>query len=227
MNPLKRLAREADCAVKFAHHIGKANETVNSEGAYKGRGGSTFGGLSRTVFTLEKDAKHGAGYIVLNCAKIKGVKFEPALMKLNQETRWFELCGEKPVEKSLPPTAQEIAGFVRANGEAQTGEIQNYFKNRAVARTIADRIKEAEHIGLISKVNQKAPWRLCNVKNDNLAYAPQRSESSMDSLFVQCATPIDVAQMHKSNGKGEPACCECGTSGLRFTHCDQCGEFLR
>ncbi len=71
MNPLKRLAREANCGVIFTHHIGKSGETQSGEGAYKGRGASAFGALSRTVFTLEKDAGKGAGYVVLSCPKSK------------------------------------------------------------------------------------------------------------------------------------------------------------
>src|SRR5262249_18379109 len=72
MNPLKQLAREANCAVIFTHHIGKSNETQTGEGAYRGRGASAFGALSRTIFTLERDPKKGSEYIVLTCAKIKG-----------------------------------------------------------------------------------------------------------------------------------------------------------
>ncbi len=159
MNPLKTLAREVDCAVIFSHHIGKSAETQTGEGAYKGRGGSAFGALSRVVFTIEKDQKHGANYIVLKCAKSKGAIFDPVLMKLNQETRWFEPCAEKPIEPAKPPTAQEIAAFVAASIEVSTQEIKKHFAGRGSVRTISDRIQNAQRAGLIFKANQKAPWR--------------------------------------------------------------------
>jgi replicative DNA helicase len=230
MNPLKKMARELNCAVIFCHHIGKATETQTGEGAYKGRGGSAFGALSRVVFTIEKDQKHGAGYIVLNCAKSKGVMFEPVLMKLNQETRWFELCAEKPAEPPKPPTAAEIAEFVGGRVEVRTEEIKQYFAGRGSSRTISDRLQEAERVGLIFKPNQKAPWRLCNGKNGDFEEPPQLPDFSTDDSFVQCATPIGIAQLHKpaSNGhsRAEIAYCSCGATGIQFTSCDRCGEFL-
>ena len=185
MNPLKHLARDGNCAVIFTHHIGKANETQTGEGAYRGRGASAFGALSRTVFTLERDVKKGPEYIVLSCAKIKGQAFEPVLMKLNHETRWFELCDEKPEAKPHPPTTQEIADFVVEQGEARTDDIKKHFAGRASARTISDRIAEAERLKLIAKPNQQAPWRVCNGRNGHLTALPQTADKSRVTGSVQ------------------------------------------
>jgi hypothetical protein len=157
LNPLKQLARECNCAVIFTHHMGKATETQTGEGAYRGRGASAFGALSRTIFTLERDAKKGLEYIVLNCAKVKGQPFEPVLMKLNIDTRWFELCDKKPEARPEPPTAQEVADFVAGQDEARTEDIKKHFASRGSARTIDNRIKDAARLGLIMKPNQKAP----------------------------------------------------------------------
>ena len=55
----------------FAHHHGKPSET-GGEKAYFGRGASTFGALSRAVFTLRRDLAKGEDYVILECAKIKG-----------------------------------------------------------------------------------------------------------------------------------------------------------
>ena len=143
MKPLIRLAREINCAVVFTHHIGKANESQTGEAAYKGRGASAFGALSRTVFTLERDKTKGKGYVILSCSKSKGEAFEPVLLELDFESRWFLICAEKPEQKPGPLTAQEIANYV-ASGEANTTKICEHFKNRAGERTIKDRISEAE-----------------------------------------------------------------------------------
>ena len=232
MNPLKQLAREVNCAVIFTHHIGKSNETQMGEGAYRGRGASAFGALSRTVFTMERDAKKGHGYVVLNCAKVKGQPFEPVLLKLNPETRWFELCGEKPEAKPQPPTAQEVADFVAKQGEARTDEIKKHFEGRGSARTIADRIADAERLGLIEKPNQKAPWRLCNSEKGHSESVKVSVTESTDSEFVQYANPIGdctSAQTGSNGGSqiGVGYCSSCGAAGLVHTHCDRCGEFLR
>jgi len=231
MNPLKRLAREANCAVVFTHHIGKANETQTGEGAYRGRGASAFGALARTIFTIERDSKKGEGYIALSAQKAKGEAFEPTLMKLNRETRWFELCAEKPETKPEPPTAQEIAGFVDDQGEARTEEIKSHFAKRASARTVAERVTEAERLGLISKLNKQAPWRMCNGKNGHFEDFPEVVEESTTSENVQmCNSYKGLHIAHSSNGDSQiehVLCPTCGQSGPRFSDCPECGDQIR
>jgi hypothetical protein len=190
MNPLKQLASLADCAVIFTHHIGKANETQSGEAAYKGRGASAFGALSRTIFTIEKDAKKGQEYIVLSCAKVKGQPFEPVLLKLNRDTRWFEMCSDGPSAKPEPLTAQEVAAFVEKRTEARTAEICEHFEQRAGRRTIEDRIREAERLGLITKENQKAPWHFRNDENGHSSDSGEVTAESTDKEFPQSANPI-------------------------------------
>ena len=232
MNPLKRLAREANCAVIFTHHIGKANETLSGEAAYKGRGASAFGALSRTTFNIERDAKKGPEYVVLTCPKVKGKKFEPVLLKLNHETRWFEMCSDNPSAKPQPPTAQEIADFVKERVEARSGEICEHFKQRAKERTIEDRIKEAERLGLIEKANQKAPWRFRNGKKGDSSDSAESPEESIDSVFPQSATPISVCGNAETGSNSDPKpgvayCPSCGKPGLPHTFCNHCETFLR
>jgi hypothetical protein len=231
MNPLKQLAREVNCAVIFTHHIGKSNETQTGEGAYRGRGASAFGALSRTIFTLERDTKKGPEYIVLTCAKIKGQPFEPVLLKLNHETRWFETCDEKPEARPQPPTAQEIAEFVKAH-PSTTADLCEQYKERASKRTVEQRIRDAERLGLIFKPNQKAPWCFRNSKNDDSLPLNVTIDDARDAGFPQSANPIgdcgNAETPAKGGSFGEFACCpSCGAAGLPHTHCDRCGEFLR
>ncbi len=53
MKPLRKLAKQTNSAILLLHHTGKFNEGFSPTGAYKGRGASAFGALSRTVWTLE------------------------------------------------------------------------------------------------------------------------------------------------------------------------------
>jgi replicative DNA helicase len=207
MNPLKRMAREGNCGVVFTHHIGKAGETQSGEGAYKGRGASAFGALSRTVFTLEKDAGKGPGYVVLSCPKSKGSVIEPTLLKLNPETRWFEICEEKPTQKPEPPNAQGIADFI-ADGEYKTEEICRHFKDRAGERTIRTKIKEAESLGLIYKLNKQGKYRIGN------------GQSLIELPIADSPKVIPI------NEQSTIGYCECGASGIRFTDCEKCDGFI-
>jgi replicative DNA helicase len=197
MNPLKKLARDVDCAVIFAHHIGKSNEAQSGEGAYKGRGGSTLGALSRTVFTLEKDAQHGAGYIVLKCAKTKGEAFDPILLKLNRQTRWFEVCDEKPVIKA-GLTAQDIEIFVQAKGAVSTTDVCEYFKDDASERTIKERVKQAEAMKLIKKDGNKRTdkWISClsprvEDESEDPESAPTDENEDDEELVQECSSYRD------------------------------------
>ncbi len=128
-------------------------------------------------------------------------------MKLNPETRWFEVCAEKPTEKPQPPTVQEIAEFV-SNGEYKTEEICEHFKNRASEKTIRSRIKEAESLELIYKPNKQGKYRIGN-------------RQSLIELPI-----TDSPKVVAINQQSSVAYCECGASGLRFHHCDVCGGFL-
>lgn len=232
MNPLKQLAREVNCAVIFTHHIGKANETQSGEAAYKGRGASAFGALSRTTFNIEKDAKKGPKYAVLSCSKIKGQPFEPVLMKLNRDTRWFEICSDNPSARPEPPTSHEIADFVKDRTEARTSDICEHFKQRAAKRTIESRITEAERLGLIEKPNKKAPWRFRKGKNSDSNDGGETPKESTDEGFPQSASPIrDCGNAETaSNGGSESRivyCPNCGKPGLSNDYCSQCETFLR
>jgi putative DNA primase/helicase len=152
MKPLLRLAREVNCAVLYAHHRGKANETQTQEKAYHGRGASAFGALSRAVFTLERYPKAGDGYVKLECVKAKGSFFEPVLLRLDFESRWFSPSDERPLVSEML-TAEMITEFVKSKDEALTREIHEKF-DRFGQTTIKRRIDEAKRLGLIEQVKQ-------------------------------------------------------------------------
>jgi hypothetical protein len=153
MRPLKELALKTNSAVLFCHHSGKPSESGNVELSYSGRGASTFGTLSRSVFTLTKNKLKGPDYVTLQCAKAKGKKFDPVLLKLNRDKAWFEVCDEKPVvDQDL--TAQEVAEFVATKPEVQRGEIVDHFKSRTSEKTISRRIEGALKSEMIFRVRK-------------------------------------------------------------------------
>jgi hypothetical protein len=99
MKPLKKLAKQTNSAVLLLHHTGKFNEGFSPAGAYKGRGASAFGALSRTVLTLEK-SKSMKNRVVLSSPKAKGDKFKNTVLELHQNSRWFRVVGNT-IEASL------------------------------------------------------------------------------------------------------------------------------
>jgi len=109
IRPLKALAIAGDCAVWASHHIGKAGESEQAEGAYKGRGASAFGANVRGVITLQKEKSLGDGYVKLSLEKSKGCKMEPVNLKLDFAGRTFDLCAPPPV--ATTPYEQLIGIF--------------------------------------------------------------------------------------------------------------------
>lgn len=160
--PLKRLAKKCNAAVVFSHHLGKGNESHTTEAAYKSRGASAIGALSRTVYLIEKEAQRGEGYVRLWCPKSKTPSIAPTILRLNRETRFFEACPERPVIVKTV-TAEEIAAFVATcETGASSGEIVKFFAGRESERSINDKIQLAESSGLIAKPSRKARWMASN-----------------------------------------------------------------
>lgn len=89
MQPLKKLAKDANAVVWLLHHVGKQSEDGKAPvGAYLGRGGSSIGGLSRTVTVLKRDSLDPSK-VIFSVEKAKGFRLEPVLMSLEEGTRWF------------------------------------------------------------------------------------------------------------------------------------------
>lgn len=149
LKPLRQLAIEVNCAVVYSHHIGKSSETQTGEAAYRGRGASAFGALSRVIWNLEKDATKGPGYVKVSCSKIKGTAFEPVLLRLDFQSRWFSICTEAPAPDRTAITVQHISDFISGMlRPVSQKEIIEAFSHHSSA-TIRRRIEEAARIGLI------------------------------------------------------------------------------
>jgi hypothetical protein len=98
LKPLRQMAKELDAGVLVLHHIGKSNteEGRIAEKAYRARGASAFGSFPSVVLNLFDDGQR-ENRIVLNCAKVKGRRYDDVVLELNQETRWFTLTQNVPV----------------------------------------------------------------------------------------------------------------------------------
>jgi hypothetical protein len=172
IKPLTTLARETNAAVWFSHHAGKPQEGGTREAAYFARGASAFGARVRTVFTLTRDRKNGDGYVVLTCAKSKGDKFKPVLLKLDETRRWFDVSHEE-LQPDGNITAQVIAEFIasRSPAEVATKDISQHFLSTVGKSTVTRRIKDALKSGLVNQV-RKGKYTVGNrYKSDRVAGA--------------------------------------------------------
>ncbi len=97
MKPLVRLARSLNCLIVLVHHIGKARSEEGGarEHAHRGRGASSWGDFSASIFNLDADPNDHTR-ITLTCAKRKnGGRYE-FLLRLNEKTRWLEKTNDVP-----------------------------------------------------------------------------------------------------------------------------------
>jgi RecA-family ATPase len=142
MQPLKKLAKDANAAVLLLHHVGKQNEDGRtSVGAYAGRGGSAIGALSRSVALLKIDAQDPER-IVFSVPKAKGYRLEPLLMRLDHEARWFIPTNEAVTPR---PTSYElVVSTVKSCGEpVKRKEIDATLKGEISVATIGRNLEEA------------------------------------------------------------------------------------
>jgi hypothetical protein len=161
MGPLAHLARSCNCAVIFAHHHGKPSES-GGEKAYYGRGASAYGALSRTVYNLKREASKGENYVTLECAKIKGRKFDPTVFHLNEEARWFEPVGTAPKPEPKDVTVDDIAEYLSdAGGRAERKAIIERFSDVSPA-TIDRRLKEGMGMGILSAY-RRGVYEVCHL----------------------------------------------------------------
>jgi hypothetical protein len=133
--PLLRLGREADAAVLFAHHIGKAKneEGKAPERAYRARGASAYAAFCSVVVNLE--ATSNRDLVVLSLAKVKGESFEDLQLRLNRETRWFETLAE-PENAGQVSNYDELINLMADGSIRKRCEINEALQDRMSLATI-------------------------------------------------------------------------------------------
>lgn len=139
MRPLKKLAKDVDSALKATHHIGKpkSEEGQTKETSFRGRGASSFADMSRLVLNLEKNYVNDC--VTLQCAKVKGPKFDDVKFKLNPEARWFEALGESKEDNGYRFFLQ----MLNDGDTYKTGELVKKFEQVIPERTVKRYLEKA------------------------------------------------------------------------------------
>lgn len=143
MQPLRELARKTNSAVLLLHHTGKYVEGSSATGAYKGRGASVLGALSRAVFSIEKD-NATEKRVALVCQKVKGEGFDRTVLELNRASRWFETIEVKPKEQTqYEKVVEYVSGLERIVKRAEISESLN-IPNATLGRILEKAEKERD-----------------------------------------------------------------------------------
>jgi uncharacterized metal-binding protein len=142
MQPLKRLAKDANAAVLLLHHVGKQNEDGRtSVGAYAGRGGSNIGALSRSVALLKTDTQDSER-VIFSLPKVKGYRLEPLLMRLDRDARWFIPTNETVAPQ--PTNYELVVSTVKSFGEpVKRKETEAALSGRMDKSTVTRHLTEA------------------------------------------------------------------------------------
>jgi hypothetical protein len=148
LKPLRATAINLDCAILIIHHIGKlgTDGPNQGEGAYKGRGASSFGAFAASVFNLAADSNE-AERVTLSCDKRKDGANYKHVLQLNRETRWFTLS------VTVPPRAKTnydlVVEFVNNHPDqpVRRAHIVAALKNQMTEKRIEQCLKEAAVAG--------------------------------------------------------------------------------
>lgn len=183
IRPLKALAVAGDCAVWASHHIGKAGESEQTEGAYRGRGASAFGANVRGVITLQKEKSLGDGYVKLSLEKSKGNKLEPVTLKLDFAGRTFDLC-VAPTPATTQTPYEQIVGLFNGHPMKRSEVLKSLHDT---PRGTVDRyLKEAVENGDLIKLEggfYKSSHFLSPIGSEKVRNSTQTPDSEDDNLF--------------------------------------------
>jgi KaiC/GvpD/RAD55 family RecA-like ATPase len=149
MRPLKGAAKNFNGSVLFTHHDPKSDASEKAEPAYRGRGASAYGALSRAIYTLRKEPSRGEGAVTLSQPKGKGGKFAPHLLTLGAG-RWFKISDD------LPPEIPTAYGLVveAVTGPMSMAEIIQALAGRLAASTVKERVAYALKRGELLKTGR-------------------------------------------------------------------------
>lgn len=115
MKRLQRLAKNANAVVLFAHHIGKAgSEQGNASNShYRARGASAFHGSSLAVIQLDEKSNSGAKLRTMKYAKVKAKEPGEVVLRISEESRWFEIDGSTTVINKADESYHKILEIIK------------------------------------------------------------------------------------------------------------------
>jgi archaellum biogenesis ATPase FlaH len=153
IQPLKNMAKKANAAVLILHHTGKWNEGSSQSvaGAYKGRGASAFGAMTRSTFYLRAIA---GNKVELSCPKVKGAAFNDVILELDANSRWFKVIGVNSETKKTKTDAkyETVVSFVsdqfiKTGKPIKRDEIINALKGQVSKTTVGRKLDKAVEEG--------------------------------------------------------------------------------
>ena len=147
MKPLLKMARDLDCAVLIAHHVGKykSEEGSASEKVHRPRGASAFSAFAASVFVLTGDASD-PNIVTVSCAKRKSGQSYDVMMKLERASRWLRALSEPT---RTPSNYERIVEFVKdSNAPVKLKEIAasmaSYMSRDTVKRHLSEALKRGD-----------------------------------------------------------------------------------
>jgi RecA-family ATPase len=200
LKPLLQLGERLNCLVVLVHHIGQAgNESGNArEAAYRGRGASSFGCYATSVLNLIADG-NDQNRVKVECAKRKDGERYAATLKLNRETRWFEVAEEKTpdVLTSYQKTLQSMTGVMKTSEIVEAGEKLGVSKTQ----TNANLKLALERGDLVRPDDKPQGWYAPKPKTFPISPTPLRTRE-LGENGNGAACPVGATDEVMSNSEG-------------------------
>lgn len=173
------LAVKLNCVIVFLHHVGKQKleEGQAVHAVHRARGASAYSGFSHAIYGLLPHHVDPS-MNVIECAKVKGEKFDDQVVKLDPETRWFS----NKIEAAKPlTTRQRVVGIF--NGKPlKTSEVIDLLPG-IQERRIKEALQEALTVGELTQP-KRGLYQKPGAKSESAESAPP-IESAQTALSSQ------------------------------------------
>jgi hypothetical protein len=147
VTPMRRLVRHCDVAVLLMHHEGKAKKgSGENHTQYRARGASALMDGARYQITMVADDDERRDPVKVINSKNKGAGFNPVLMSLDNESRWFSVIGELSPSITL---GQSIIDTLDAQAVEMTVDEVCTLIPGAVKGSITNKLSELARMGKI------------------------------------------------------------------------------
>lgn len=193
VTPMRRLAKYTGAAILLLHHEGKRKPEVGEHNQqYRMRGASALiDGARYSVTIMPQDMSKKNGLVTVSNSKEKGDQFPTVTMKLNPETRWFDVI-DQPVQ---PQLEQLIVELLEQIGELKTKEIVEAFPAYGRA-TIFRKLNELAQFGTITKTKHGSYKPNFNLLSDS---ETDDSDQAADTPEAQPEAPKEVSAPPQKN----------------------------
>jgi hypothetical protein len=254
MAKLAALAEKFGCALVAVRHLTKGG---TDKAIYRGIGSIDFLAACRSVLLVGHDPDEPTRRAIIHNKCNLTEKGAAVGYEIRDGQFYWTGASDLTAERILSSGSNEESrsairiaeDFLRdalADGPRPSSEVQKEARAAGISQPTLNRAKQrlgvkAKKQGRPGDKEQRWVWILQQTEDDHEVYQAQADDDLQTSNGNKGFDAVHLAEDYQEsasdslrspvdNLRGESErvdCYTCGSGGIRFTHCDKCGEFLR